>query len=93
MDEALQHSEEIEGLVGNLSTCEYEMAMFSEVLEQIQKLVDNLNLRSYTNLSHWVADLDQRVSTLMAGWAGGGGAMRVILLVGQEGGSCGCCWF
>ena len=62
VDEALQHSEEIESLVGNLSSCEYEVSMFTEVLEQIQKLVDNLNLRSYTNLSHWVAKLDQRVS-------------------------------
>ena len=73
MDEALQHSEEIEGLVGNLSACEYEVSMFTEVLEQIQKLVDNLNLRSYTNLSHWVAKLDQRVSSFFP-WGLGGRA-------------------
>ena len=49
-------------LIGGLASCEYKIAKFSEILEEVQKLVDNLNLHSYTNLTRWVNDLDLKVT-------------------------------
>ena len=44
-------------LIGGLASCEYKITKFSEILYEVQKLVDNLNLHSYTNLTRWVNDL------------------------------------
>ena len=33
-----------------------------QILDEVQKLVDNLNLQSYTNLTRWVNDLDLKVT-------------------------------
>ena len=64
VDEALHHTEKIYmyTLIGGLASCEYEIAKFSEILDEVQKLVDNLNLHSYTNLTRWVNDLDLKVT-------------------------------
>ena len=45
-----------------MASCEYEIEKFGEILDEVQKLVDNLNLRSYTNLTRWVNDLDLKVT-------------------------------
>ena len=57
--------EEIESLVNKLDSCEYNSQVMSQVLDDVQKIVDKLNLRSYTNLSKWVKELDQKVCDLM----------------------------
>ena len=61
VDEVLSYSHQIDGLIGSLETCEYRHQMFRDLLDQLQKLIDDLNLRSYSNLSLWVAELDQQV--------------------------------
>jgi dynein heavy chain 1 len=53
---------EIELEVKALTTCAYSNATFTEILNRIQKAVDNLSLHAYSNLQQWVARLDQRVS-------------------------------
>ena len=47
--------------MGSMETCEYRYQNFRDILDQVQKLVDDLNLRSYSNLSAWVAELDKQV--------------------------------
>lgn len=54
--------EEIDVEVRALETCTYSAATFREILSKIQKAVDNLSLRSYSNLPQWVAHLDEEVS-------------------------------
>ncbi len=58
VDDVLSYTERIEVLVGSLEQCEYQYATFKDGLDQVQKLVDDLNLRSYSNLAAWVEDLD-----------------------------------
>ena len=62
VDEVLLYSHQIDGLIGSLETCEYRQPTFRELLDQLQKMIDDLNLRSYSNLSQWVSDLDKQVS-------------------------------
>ena len=61
MGKTLSYTDKIDGLVCSMETCEYKSETFKAVLEQIQKLIDDLNLRSYSNLSAWVKHLDQKV--------------------------------
>ena len=61
VDDVLSYTDKIDGLVCSMETCEYKSETFKAVLEQIQKLIDDLNLRSYSNLSAWVKHLDQKV--------------------------------
>ena len=57
----LLYSHHIDELVGSLETCEYHQPRFREVLDKLQKMIDDLNLRSYSNLRQWVFELDRQV--------------------------------
>ncbi len=61
VDDVLSYTDRIEDMVYSLETCEYKAGLFKDVLEKIQKLVDDLNLRSYSNLVAWVGHLDGKV--------------------------------
>lgn len=47
----------------------YDHKTFSEILNRVQKAVDDLNLHSYSNLPIWVNKLDMEVRR--GGLAGG----------------------
>lgn len=49
-----------------LETCAFNASTFTEILAGIQKLVDELNLQSYSNLVQWVGTLDQAVEEKLA---------------------------
>ena len=61
VDDVLLYTTQIDTLIASLETCEYRAAVFKDVLEQIQKLIDDLNLRSYSNLPAWVMEVDSQV--------------------------------
>ncbi|CAK8687664.1 unnamed protein product [Clavelina lepadiformis] len=61
VDDLLEIDALITAEVQSLDSCQYGFHSFSEILARIQKCVDDLNLRSYSNLSFWVKRLDQRV--------------------------------
>ena len=65
VDDVLSYTDKIDGLVCSMETCEYKAKTFKLILEQIQKLIDDLNLRSYSNLSAWVKHLDQKVCVVL----------------------------
>jgi dynein heavy chain 1, cytosolic len=48
-----------------LKSCPLNVTAFSTILEAIQQVVDSLNLASYSNLAHWVTQLDKRVEDLL----------------------------
>ena len=64
VDDVLSYTDKIDGLVCSMETCEYKAKTFKVILEQIQKLIDDLNLRSYSNLSAWVKHLDNKVCSV-----------------------------
>lgn len=61
VDDVLLYTNQIDALVTSLESCEYKSSLFKDVLDQVQKLIDDLNLRSYSNLSAWVMDVDTQV--------------------------------
>lgn len=61
VDDLLLLEEKIDLEVRSLETCMYEHKMFTEILNRIQKAVDDLNLHSYSNLPIWVNKLDIEV--------------------------------
>ncbi|PIK60017.1 putative cytoplasmic dynein 1 heavy chain 1 [Apostichopus japonicus] len=66
VDDLLLVEEKIDQEVKALDTCDYNSDTFAEILSRIQKLVDDLNLRSYSNLPQWVATLDEEVEKRLA---------------------------
>lgn len=62
VDELIAVEEQIETAVMALDSCPYSHTQFTEVLNKIQKAVDDLSLHQYSNLAQWVAKLDEEVS-------------------------------
>ena len=55
--------------VQSLATCAYKHDIFEEILQRVQKAVDELNLHSYSNLNSWVKTLDEQASfVFVKGW-------------------------
>lgn len=61
VDDAMSYYDDLDKLVKKLETCPLQRDTLSELLDKIQKLVDDLNLRSYSNLETWVERLDRTV--------------------------------
>uniref|UniRef100_A0A8C1TYY4 Cytoplasmic dynein 1 heavy chain 1 n=1 Tax=Cyprinus carpio TaxID=7962 RepID=A0A8C1TYY4_CYPCA len=65
VDDLLLIEEKIDLEVRSLETCMYEHKMFTEILNRIQKAVDDLNLHSYSNLPIWVNKLDIEIERIL----------------------------
>ena len=61
VDDLLIVDEEIDVEVRSLETCAYSTVNFKNILDKIQKAVDDLSLRQYSNLHAWVGKLDEAV--------------------------------
>ena len=59
VDDLLIVDEEIDIDVRSLETCAYSANNFKDILAKIQKAVDDLSLRQYSNLHAWVGKLDE----------------------------------
>ncbi|PIO29041.1 hypothetical protein AB205_0122770, partial [Aquarana catesbeiana] len=65
VDDLLIIEEKIDLEVRSLETCMYDNKTFSEILNRVQKAVDDLNLHSYSNLSIWVNKLDMEIERIL----------------------------
>ncbi|XP_073434094.1 cytoplasmic dynein 1 heavy chain 1 isoform X2 [Dendrobates tinctorius] len=65
VDDLLIIEEKIDLEVRSLETCMYEHKTFSEILNRVQKAVDDLNLHSYSNLPIWVNKLDMEIERIL----------------------------
>lgn len=61
VDDLLVLEEQLDVDVRSLDTCQYAHSTFSEILNKIQKAVDDLSLHQYSNLHIWVQRLDEQV--------------------------------
>lgn len=66
VDELLDIVEAIDLEVRAIETCSYSATTFTEILNKIQKAVDDLSLHRYSNLPEWVRRLDEEVETKLA---------------------------
>ncbi|EPQ14934.1 Cytoplasmic dynein 1 heavy chain 1 [Myotis brandtii] len=65
VDDLLIIEEKIDLEVRSLETCLYDHKTFSEILNRVQKAVDDLNLHSYSNLPIWVNKLDMEIERIL----------------------------
>uniref|UniRef100_A0A8C3ASK7 Cytoplasmic dynein 1 heavy chain 1 n=1 Tax=Cyclopterus lumpus TaxID=8103 RepID=A0A8C3ASK7_CYCLU len=65
VDDLLLIEEKIDLEVRSLETCMFENKTFSEILNRVQKAVDDLNLHSYSNLPIWVNKLDIEIERIL----------------------------
>ncbi|OCF56381.1 dynein heavy chain 1, cytosolic [Kwoniella mangroviensis CBS 10435] len=57
----IEISTDITRIVDELSNCDFTAEAFSDLLSQIQKTIDHLNLENYSNLDAWVVTLNERI--------------------------------
>ncbi|XP_018619664.2 cytoplasmic dynein 1 heavy chain 1 isoform X1 [Scleropages formosus] len=65
VDDLLLIEEKIDLEVRSLETCMYDHKTFTEILNRVQKAVDDLNLHSYSNLPIWVNKLDIEIERIL----------------------------
>ena len=61
VDDLLIYNEKLNKLITSLEKCPLTKKDFSDLLGEIQRIVDYLNLKAYVNLEAWVKTLDQEV--------------------------------
>jgi len=66
VDEALNVEEQVRADIKSLETCPYSVKTFGEILSKIQKSVDALSLKQYSNLAKWVQHIDMEVEKRLA---------------------------
>lgn len=66
VDDLLAIEEQIDGDVRSLETCPYSATTFAEILNKIQRAVDDLSLHQYSNVHLWVSKLDEQVEAKLA---------------------------
>ncbi|XP_011314571.1 dynein heavy chain, cytoplasmic isoform X1 [Fopius arisanus] len=66
VDDLLVVEEQLDVDVRSLETCPYSANTFADILSKIQKSVDELSLKNYSNLHIWVARLDEEVEKNLA---------------------------
>ncbi|PLB47277.1 hypothetical protein P170DRAFT_466574 [Aspergillus steynii IBT 23096] len=59
-------NENIQKAIHELKTCPYDSSAFKQRLDAIQVAVDKLNLENYVNLGYWVANLNQRIESILS---------------------------
>ena len=79
VDDLLVIEVEIDLDVQSLKMSTYSANTFGDILNKIQKAVDDLNLHAYSNLHAWVANLDESVETKLAGRLDAG--IRCVLIL------------
>ncbi|KAF9140779.1 hypothetical protein BGX30_005985 [Mortierella sp. GBA39] len=67
VDSLISIYDDIIKLIDELPVCSFVHTTFSSIILRIQKLIDRLNLESYSNLDQWVSQLDAKVEALLVG--------------------------
>ena len=66
VDELVSVETTIEQQLKELDNCSYNETKFAEILYEIQKSIDYLNLKGFSNLPQWVIKLDEEVEKKFA---------------------------
>ena len=66
VDELVSVETTIEQQLKELDNCSYNESKFAEILYEIQKSIDYLNLKGFSNLPQWVVKLDEEVEKKFA---------------------------
>jgi len=65
LGEIQDRASNVEELVQQLKTCSYSHSAFSEILTELQTVIDNMNLSSLSNLDFWVAHVNDDVAKVL----------------------------
>lgn len=64
MEDLLTVEEQISVDARSLETCPYSASNLADILSRLQRAIDDLSLRQYSNLHLWVQRLDEEVSCM-----------------------------
>ncbi|GAB7338645.1 hypothetical protein MBLNU457_5378t2 [Dothideomycetes sp. NU457] len=55
----------VQKMLANLETCSYATEAFQSCLDSIQKSVDQMNLKGFANLRHWVEKMNSKIQSIL----------------------------
>ncbi|XP_046751875.1 dynein heavy chain, cytoplasmic isoform X5 [Diprion similis] len=84
VEDLLVVEEQLDVDVRSIETCPYSANTFADILSKIQKSVDELSLKNYSNLHIWVARLDEEVEKNLASRLEAGIKAWTDTLMGQK---------
>ncbi|XP_046600571.1 dynein heavy chain, cytoplasmic isoform X5 [Neodiprion lecontei] len=84
VEDLLVVEEQLDVDVRSIETCPYSANTFADILSKIQKSVDELSLKNYSNLHIWVARLDEEVEKNLASRLEAGINAWTDTLMGQK---------
>lgn len=66
VEQLLQTCDKVEIALKNMESVDYDTAKLQDVLENIQKSIDEMSLGGYSDLASWVKTLDDRLASILA---------------------------
>ena len=64
VDFIIEKNEEIDSLIKSLNSCEIEHNVISDILSKVQRIIDELILKEFTNMNILVNDLNQKIEKI-----------------------------
>ena len=65
VDDVTEKMSQIENLLQQLRTCAYQRAELADVMSGLQAIVDEIQIRGFSNVTAWVLDLDSRIENII----------------------------
>ena len=77
MEELIEADDRISGFIDELQTCKFNLNEFNNIVSEIQNVIDELALHSFSNVDQWVKELDEtlentlstRLATAIEAWS------------------------
>ena len=66
VDDLVLVEKQIDVELRSLDTCMFATNSFADILNKIQKAIDDLSLRQYSNLADWTIKIDEEVEKKLA---------------------------
>ena len=66
VEQLLHTCDTVESAIGRLSTVEYSSASIGDVLDSIQRSIDEMSMSGYSDLAVWVRSVDERLAIVLA---------------------------
>lgn len=66
VDDVNEKIKTIGELIQSLKSCKYERKAFEEIMDAIQKIVDEMQIRGFSNMHLWLNELDKKIEGILS---------------------------
>lgn len=66
VDDVNEKIRAINNLIQSLKSCKYERKAFQDIIDSIQKIVDDMQIRGFSNMHQWLNDIDKKIEIILS---------------------------